>query len=97
MIRLRIRELAEGQGYSLATFQRAAKLPGTSARRLWYSTNDGTPSGKPLKAISLATVEAVADFLRVEPGAFALKAVTTRAFREDPNNSAQCGRCSDDK
>ena len=65
MIRLRIRQIAEAKGFSLATFQREAKLPVTNARRLWFSTSDGLADGPPLKSAAFDQLEDVARFLGV--------------------------------
>ena len=68
-IRLRVREVAEKQELNLATFQREAKLGVSTARRFWYSTADGSPSGdKPLTQVDLRVLEQVARFLKVAPG-----------------------------
>src|SRR5687768_3248296 len=68
MIRLRVRELAEQQGYNLGTFQRAANLPMTTARRIWHSSTEGRVNGEPLKHLDLELLEKLADFLSVDPG-----------------------------
>jgi hypothetical protein len=68
-IRLAVREVAERRGLNLATFQREAKLGVSTARRFWYSTADGSPSGrKPLTQVDLRVLEQVARFLEVTPG-----------------------------
>jgi len=68
-IRLVVRDVAERKGLNLATFQREAKLGVSTARRFWYSTADGSPSGKkPLTQIDLRVLELVARFLDVKPG-----------------------------
>ena len=68
MIRLRVRELAEQRGFNLGQFQRAASLPMTSARRVWFSSTEGRVNGPPLRHIDLELLERLADFLGVEPG-----------------------------
>jgi len=68
MIKLRVREFAERQGYNLGTFQRAANLPMTTARRVWHSSNEGRAQGPPLKHVDLELLEKLADFLGVAPG-----------------------------
>lgn len=68
MIKLRVRELAEKQGYNLGTFQRATSLPMTTARRIWHSSSDGSAGGDRLKHIDLDLLEGMADFLGVIPG-----------------------------
>ena len=66
MIRMRVRQLAEGKGYNLSTFQRAAQLPMTTCRRVWFSTSDGSVNGEPLKTLSFDVLEQLADFFEVE-------------------------------
>lgn len=68
MIKLRVRELAEQRGYNLGTFQRAASLPMTTARRVWHSSTEGRVQGPPLKHVDLELLEKLADFLGVTPG-----------------------------
>jgi transcriptional regulator with XRE-family HTH domain len=68
MLRLRIRELSEARGLSLAEFQREAKLPVSVARRAWHSTADGLPSGRPLQSVYLDLLEKLADFFEVPVG-----------------------------
>jgi hypothetical protein len=68
MIRLRVRHLAEERGYNLSTFQRAASLPMTTTRRVWFSTSDGSPAGPPLKTLSFDVLETLADFFETDVG-----------------------------
>ena len=68
MIKLRVRYLAEKQGYNLGTFQRAMNLPMTTARRIWHSSSDGKAGGDRLKHIDLDLLERLADFLGATPG-----------------------------
>ena len=68
MIKLRVREFSEKQGYNLSTFQRAANLPMTTARRVWHSSVDGRIGGGRLKHLDLDLLERLADFLGVTPG-----------------------------
>lgn len=67
-IRLRVRELAEGRGLNLSTFQREAQLPMTTARRVWFSTGTGSADGDPLQQISFDLLEKLATFFEVPPG-----------------------------
>jgi hypothetical protein len=41
MVRLRVKEVAEGQGLRLSYIQREARLPVTTARRYWYNSRTG--------------------------------------------------------
>ena len=68
-IRLRVRELAEAQGLNISSFQREAKIPMSTARRLWYSTSDGKEKGPPLKLVNLEVIEQLSMFFDVAPGA----------------------------
>ncbi len=65
-LRLRVRELAEARGYSLATFQRAVRLPPTTCRRIWFNTAKGGPAGEPLKTVWFDLLEHLADFFEVD-------------------------------
>jgi DNA-binding Xre family transcriptional regulator len=66
--RMRVRELAEARGLDLATFQREAKLPVSTARRYWYSTEDGSPNGEPLKRVNMETIDKLSEFFGCPPG-----------------------------
>ena len=68
-IRLCVRELAEAQGLNISRFQREAKIPMSTARRLWYSTSDGKEKGPPLKLVNLEVIEQLSKFFDVVPGA----------------------------
>jgi DNA-binding Xre family transcriptional regulator len=67
-IKLRVKEVAEEQGLNLSQLQREAKLPMSTARRLWYSSSNGKQGGPPLKLINLEAVERLAKLLDVRPG-----------------------------
>lgn len=69
MIRLRIKEVAEAQGMSLAAVQREAKLPISTTRRYWYNSRSGLErdSGT-LREINLSVLTAIARLLGVQPG-----------------------------
>ena len=67
-VRLRVRELAEARGLNLSTFQREAKLPMTTARRVWFSTGSGSPEGEPLQQISFDVIDTLARFFEIAPG-----------------------------
>lgn len=67
-IRLRVRLLAETRGLNLSTFQREAKLPMTTARRIWFSTSTGSVDGPPLAHISFDVLDHLSQFFGVEPG-----------------------------
>lgn len=69
MLRLRVQELAKQRGYkNLSEFQRGARLPMSTARRVWFSTSDGSPHGPPLKFFSFDLLEQLAEFFGVEAG-----------------------------
>jgi hypothetical protein len=67
-VRLRVRALAEARGLNLSTFQREAKLPMSTARRVWFSTGKGSAEGEPLAQISFDVIDTLALFFDVEPG-----------------------------
>lgn len=52
---------------NLAVFQREAKLGMTTARRLWYNTSDGSPSGPPLRRLDYDSLEGLCRFFGVTP------------------------------
>ena len=66
-VRLRVRELAEEKGMNLAVFQREAKLGMSTARRLWYNTSDGSPTGPPLRRLDYDSLEVLCQFFGVSP------------------------------
>lgn len=66
-VRLRVRELAEAQGFNLASFQREAKLGMTTARRLWHNTSDGNPGGAALRRLDYDSLELLCRFFGVTP------------------------------
>ena len=67
-VRLRVRELAEARGMNLSIFQREAKLPMTTARRVWFSTSSGSADGEPLQQISFEIIDVLSRFFEVTPG-----------------------------
>jgi hypothetical protein len=68
MLQLRVQKLGEERGITLAVFQRETKLPPATARRIWYSTSNGSRDGPPLEAADFRILEVTADFLGVEVG-----------------------------
>jgi len=74
MIKLRVRELAEEKGVSLAQFQRETGLPPATARRLFYSDSrgahrlPGTPPRTPLESIDFRNLEILARYFEVQLG-----------------------------
>jgi hypothetical protein len=72
-VRLRVRELAEQRKLNLAQFQRKVDLSVSTARRVWYSTSDGSANGPPLKQVSLDVIEQIADHFGVAPGELFVK------------------------
>jgi hypothetical protein len=67
-VRLRVRELAQARGLNLSTFQREAKLPMSTARRVWFSTSTGSTEGEPLQQISFDVIDQLSEFFGVGPG-----------------------------
>jgi hypothetical protein len=68
MLRLRVREVAEGSGWKLSRLQREAKLTQGVARRYWYGTRSGRAGdNEPLRAINLTTLCAIAEVLQADP------------------------------
>ncbi len=67
-IRLKIRDIAEARGLNISSFQREARVPMSTARRLWYSTGDGKESGPALKLVNLEIIERIAEFFEVDAG-----------------------------
>lgn len=67
-VRLCVRELAQARGLNLSTFQREAKLPISTARRVWFSTSTGSADGEPLQQISFDVIDQLARFFDVSPG-----------------------------
>ena len=65
MIRLRVRQLAEERGYDLKRFIEGVNhdlgVSKTSARRLWFSSSDGTEGGR-LHHVDLELLEELADW-----------------------------------
>ncbi len=69
MLRLRVKEIAESQGFRLAHVQREAKLSGTTARRYWYNSRSGLARDNgTLTEVNLETLAAIAALLGVRPG-----------------------------
>lgn len=66
-LRLRVREVAEAKGITLAQLQRRADLGMTTTRRMWYGTGDGNAEGKPLQNVALDVLDRIAKVLGVEP------------------------------
>jgi hypothetical protein len=66
-IRSRVRQVAEAKGVKMSALQRTSGISMTSMRNLWFSTNDGTPDGEPLRQIHLPSLYAVARILGVRP------------------------------
>jgi hypothetical protein len=69
IMKLRIKDLAEGRGLTLSTIQREAKLPITTARRYWYSSRSGLArDAGTLSEVNLDTLGKIAALLKVCPG-----------------------------
>jgi len=60
-----VRAYAEQRNMNLSRFQQAARLPMSTARRLWYSTSDGKAEGPALRAVNLDSLERAAQCLGV--------------------------------
>ena len=67
-VRLRVKELAEARRLNISSLQREAKIPMSTARRVWYSTSDGSEKGPPLKLVNLELVDQLSLFFSVSPG-----------------------------
>lgn len=67
-IRLRVRSFAEARGLTISSLQRDAKIPMSTARRVWYSTSDGKEHGPPLKLVNLDLIEKLARFFEINAG-----------------------------
>jgi hypothetical protein len=52
----------------LAEFQRETKLPPATARRIWYSTSNGSRKGPPLESADFRILEVTAKFFGVQVG-----------------------------
>ena len=73
-VRLCVKKLGEARDLNLAQFQRKVDLSVSTARRVWYSTSDGSANGPPLKQVSLDVIEQIADYFGVTPGELFVKA-----------------------
>jgi hypothetical protein len=40
----------------------------STARRVWYSTSDGSENGPPLKLVNLEVIDQLSRFFAVDPG-----------------------------
>jgi hypothetical protein len=67
-VRLRIKEVAEARGLNISSLQREAKIPMSTARRVWYSTSDGSEDGPPLKLVNLEVIDQLSRFFNILPG-----------------------------
>lgn len=52
---------------NLSVFQREAKLGMSTARRLWYNTSDGSPTGPPLRRLDYDSLELLCTFFGCTP------------------------------
>lgn len=68
MLRLRVQILAKQRGLSLNRFAQELQLPTTSARRVWFSSSDGSEHGGRLRHIDLELLERLADYFQVGIG-----------------------------
>ncbi len=68
-VRLRVKEVAEGQGLCLSHIQREAKLAVTTARRYWYNSRTGlAKDAGTLSEVNLETLGMIAATLKVRVG-----------------------------
>ncbi len=67
-VRLRVKEIAEARGLNISSLQREAKIPMSTARRVWYSTSDGSEDGPPLKLVNLEVIDQLSRFFNISPG-----------------------------
>jgi hypothetical protein len=66
MVRLSgVQEQAERRGLNISSLSRQADITLSAARRDWYGTREGIPSGKPLRDISFDVLEKIARVLDV--------------------------------
>ncbi len=68
MARLRLREVAEAQGFNMSLLQRQSGLTMGVVRRYWYNTANGLAEGEPLEMVSLQHINRLAEVLKVRPG-----------------------------
>lgn len=72
MTKLFVRERAEEQGLTLSKLQTqifvktGKMIPFGTIRRYWYTTKDGSASGKPLDMVSLSVLRDIAKALGVK-------------------------------
>ncbi len=66
--RLRLREVAEAQGFNMSLLQRQSGLTMGVVRRYWYNTANGLAEGEPLEMVSLQHINRLAEVLKVRPG-----------------------------
>jgi hypothetical protein len=68
-VRLRVKEVAEGQGLRLSYIQPEAKLAVTTARRYWYNSRTGlAKDAGTLSEVNLETLGVIAETLKVRVG-----------------------------
>lgn len=64
MTKLKVKEAATARGYTLSDLQLAARLPMTTARRVWWSSRSGlAQDAGTLKSVHLDTLTAIAEVL----------------------------------
>ena len=68
MGKLRVREIAEGQGLNMSQLQRQSGLTMGVIRRYWYNTVNGLADGEPLQMVSLEYLNRLAEVLQVRAG-----------------------------
>ena len=64
-LRLRVRELAEQQGITMAELAREAKIGLTTTQRVWRNSATGAIGGAPLESVHLRVLEDIAKVLNV--------------------------------
>jgi transcriptional regulator with XRE-family HTH domain len=66
MPRLKVRDIAEEQGFNMSQLQRKSGVTMPSVRRYWYNTRDGKSEGHPLREVDLTVLAAIAAALGVK-------------------------------
>jgi transcriptional regulator with XRE-family HTH domain len=63
LVKLRVREVAEQQGHTMYSLQKATGMGMSTIRRYWYGTSDGKSYGPPIQVVTLSHIEHIADVL----------------------------------
>jgi DNA-binding Xre family transcriptional regulator len=65
MIKLSVKEVAELQGYTISSLQRATLMPMGTTHRYWHGIGK---SGEPLTSVDLRLLDTLCDVLHCAPG-----------------------------